>query len=166
MKKIFLFFGLGILLVVFQASLLARLFPFIPRPNLLLIVLVYLSQCEDAFWIPLWVAGVGLFFDALSGGPFGLFTLVFVAVYVVMRGAAKAFLLVRPSFRAGAVLAAHLLQGGFLLGILSFLGFPFPGDYSRLIQFIVCSLIGSLLSLPLFVILERIEYAAAVPRPD
>jgi rod shape-determining protein MreD len=166
MKRSLVFFAFGILLVLFQASFLSRLFPLAPRPNLVLIVLVYLSTSGGLIWPPLWAAGMGLFFDVLSGGPCGLFIFVFLVLYMIMRGVCRVFLLEHPIFLAGAVLLAHFLQAIILLIVLSFLGLPFPGEPSQAIQFFLSSLIAALLSLPFFVLIERIDFLPALPPLD
>lgn len=164
MKRSVVFLVLGILLVLFQASFLSLLLPFAPRPNFILVVLVYLSIKEEGGWVPLWAACVGLFFDTLSGGPFGLFFFIFVALYIIIKGISKALLLRHPAFQVGVVLLAHLLQGALLITILTLLGLPFPGEPSQAIPFSICSLFGALISLPFFVLLEKIDHPAGLPR--
>jgi rod shape-determining protein MreD len=157
MKKFFVFLVLGIFLVLFQSSFLPRLFPLVLRPNLLLIVLVYLSMSGGSVWHTFWAACMGLFFDTLSGGPFGLFFFIFVALYAILKGVNKLLLLKSPVFQAGAVLLAHFLQGVLLITILVLLGLPFPGESSYFGQLLVCSLIGAFLSPPFFGLFERID---------
>jgi rod shape-determining protein MreD len=163
MKKPFVFFVWGIFFILLQTSLFSRLFPLIPRPNLVLIILVCLSTSSDSWWTPVWVAIMGLFFDVLSGGPIGLFCLIFLVIHVIIKGVGRVVLLGHPVFQAGAVLFAHLLQALLLFTILALLGLPFPGDPSQANQILFSSIVGSLISLPFFVLFERIGYPPALP---
>jgi len=168
MKKFVLFFVAGIFLALVQTTFLCSFFPSTPRPNLILIVMVYLATSVDAGWALLWTASLGLVFDVLSGGPFGLFVFVFLAVHVSIKGVSRVLLLKHPVFLAGAVLLAHALQAAFLAAILAVLGLPFPEDLSHneIIPLLVGLLAVALISLPFFVLLQRTDSPPALPRLD
>jgi rod shape-determining protein MreD len=157
MKRPVAFFLFGVFLVLFQASFLPHLFPLAPRPNLALIILVYLAAGVDALWALLWAAFTGLVFDVLSGGPFGLFSFQFLALYIIIKGASKVLVLRHPAFRAGTVFLAHLLQAFLFATILAFLGLPFPAEIFQVGQLLFCSFLVAFTGLPLFILLERID---------
>jgi rod shape-determining protein MreD len=157
MKRIASFFILGVFLLLFQVSLLPHLFPFTPRPNLILIVLVYLALGNNPLLALFWTASIGLLYDALSGGPFGLFSLEFLALHVVLKRASRALVLRHPVFRAGIVLLSHFLLILFFAAILVLLSLPLPVAAFQSGQILLGSLTAGLLSLPLFVLLERFD---------
>ena len=168
MKRFVLFFVAGVFLALVQTTFLCSIFPSTPRPNLILIVMVYLATSVDAGWALLWTASLGLVFDVFSGGPFGLFVFVFLAVHVLIKGVGRVLLLKHPVFLAGTVLLAHFLQTASLAAILAVLGLPFPEELSRaeIIPLFVGLFAVALISLPSFVLLQRIDSPPALPRLD
>jgi rod shape-determining protein MreD len=166
MKRSVAFFIFGVFFLLFQVSFLSHLVPFVPRPNLVLIILVYLAVGSDSIWALSWTACMGFLFDVLSGGPFGLFSFEFLVLHIVIRGVSRALVLQRPAFQAGVVLLSHFLQTLFFATILALLGLPFPGEIFQAGQLLLSSLIAAFLGLPLFVLLERIDHPPVLIRLD
>lgn len=166
MKRVFAFFVFGVFLLFFQVVLMPRLFPFVPRPNLVLIILVYLAIGSNSLWSLAWTACMGLIYDVFSGGPFGLFCFEFLVLHAVIKGAGGALVLRHPTFQAGIVLLSHFLQTLLFTIMLALLGLPFPAEIFQAGQFFAGSLTAVLLSLPLFILLERIDRPPEIVRLD
>jgi rod shape-determining protein MreD len=87
--RLSVFFGLGVLALVLQATLVPAL-PFGDlRPDLILILLVYLAGRSDPIGGGATAFGLGYGMDILSGSPFGTFTVTKVLVYYAAYLTAK-----------------------------------------------------------------------------
>lgn len=85
MKLLFLSFCTGLIFMLLQTTLFSALLPPELRPNLLLILVVYLSLNESFFRAILLATLLGALQDVFSGTTLGLYAITQMMVFVLVR---------------------------------------------------------------------------------
>lgn len=128
MRKLLIYLALGLLLTVVE-SLLPQTMA--AKPNLLLLLVLNLGLRErvvpggPAAWL------LGCLRDSLSGSCLGLYGLVFLIMYLILRSVAGLLNSESPALLIFLVAAGTLLQALLLIFALDILGAH--GNYWRLI---------------------------------
>ncbi len=156
MRRFFLPLLAGILLLTFQTTFLG-VFPWKSvRPDLLLILTLYLSLTYPAALGSILALGMGLVMDAFSGSGFGLYTLLRPLIFFAAKLYRERFYLEGYSARFLFVIVFSVLEGVLVLVTLQILN-PVPA--SKLIPFFFSSLLlhsvpTGLFALPVFRLLD------------
>ncbi len=85
MVKNFLPFIVIYFLAICQSAIVSEIFPNFLKPDLMLILITYFG-----IYSALWPGAIktlagGLFYDSLSGSPFGLFSIIYLAVFFLIK---------------------------------------------------------------------------------
>lgn len=111
--------GLGGILV--EASLIPTLLPLRLTPELLLILVIYLGLYRQGFCGGLAAYTIGLLQDCFAGSCLGLYGLIFLTLYLILRGLAERLNTESPALLLFMVLCGTLLQSAMLMFLLGFL---------------------------------------------
>lgn len=119
MIKFFLTFIVIYFLAICQSAVVSEIFPSFLKPDLMLILVTYL-----AIHNPLWPGIIktlasGLFYDSLSGSPFGLFSIIYLSIFFLVKLLEKVLILgetkmVQMSFLGLALIFQYLSLPFFL----------------------------------------------------
>ncbi|HKK01923.1 MAG TPA: rod shape-determining protein MreD, partial [Desulfuromonadales bacterium] len=121
MKRVLAYFAAGYLFMVLQTALLPRLLPFHVKPDLLLILVIYVGLSERCLRGAFLSYGLGYLNDVFAGHFAGLHGLALLIVFLAVRGGAgrvnteSSFLLL---FMTGV---GTLLEGAVMAFCLGFL---------------------------------------------
>lgn len=91
MKSCFLMILLGLVIILFQTWLFPSFVPFRLKPDLFLILVVYLGIYAGFYRGVLFSLLFGLFQDVFAGNSMGLYGLVFALIFLLVRYAASRF---------------------------------------------------------------------------
>lgn len=91
MKRSLGYFLLGFLFVLLQTSILPVLLPFDPRPDLILVLVVYLGLSEDQLHGGILAYLIGSCLDAMAGSHPGLHAVSLLVLFYSVRFAAVHF---------------------------------------------------------------------------
>jgi rod shape-determining protein MreD len=155
MKRFFYPFLAGVLLLTFQATLLASLPLRRIRPDLMLILILFLSFSYPTLLGGLVAFSLGFLLDLFSGNSFGLYTFTMPLIFFVAQPFRSHFYWRGISFQFLFVFIFALLEGLLILLLVSGLNpSPFHNLYHSVIvdllpQSIVTGLITPIL-FPLF----------------
>ena len=112
MSRIIVYFAIGGFAIVMQSTILPYFLPGFHKPDLLLILIVYLGLHEN-HWFGAMIAFVmGVLFDGVSGVFFGLHGFAFLGIFLAVRGVVS-----RVNAESSALLLL-LLMGGTILQAL------------------------------------------------
>lgn len=110
MRRFLLYFFLGLLLIFLQSSLLPLFLPLSLRPNLMLILALYLGLNEQ----PLQAISAGMLLgaiqDSFSGHSLGLYVSAFLVVVLITRVLSARLNSESPLLLLGAIAIGTLLQ--------------------------------------------------------
>lgn len=149
MTRVFVILVLGFFFILLQTALFPRILPFALKPDLLLILTVYLGLNEG------YVRGGGLaylmgcFQDVFAGQYLGLYGMAALAVFLIVRGAAG-----RLNTESSLLLLFLVFCGTFLEGGILFFSLGFFADAGPLLPLFLKHLIPqSLLNLAAAIVL-------------
>lgn len=112
MNRVIVYFALGGLAIVIQSTILPFFLSGFHKPDLLLILIVYLGLHEN-HWSGAMIAFVmGLLFDSVAGVFFGLHGFAFLGIFLAVRGIVS-----RVNTESSALLLL-LMMGGTILQAL------------------------------------------------
>jgi rod shape-determining protein MreD len=114
MTRIFVYLLLGISFLVMQTALFPRILPSDLKPDLLLILTIYIGLNEKALRGGILVYTLGCFLDALSGNYPGLYGMVLLVIFLTVRSVvgclnAESSILLLFMVGCGTLLEAALL---------------------------------------------------------
>jgi rod shape-determining protein MreD len=89
MSRILGYFLIGLGFLLLQSALLPRILPFETKPDLLLILIVYLGLHESYFQGASLSYLLGCFFDVFAGSYPGLYGTAFLVTFLAVRGIAS-----------------------------------------------------------------------------
>lgn len=167
MTRVLIYFALATLFLVLQVTVFPSLLSGHYKPELLLILVVYLSL-HESFAIGSGLAyGLGLMQDVFAGGDLGLYGLAFLATFLAGRSLAarvntESTLLLLLMVAAGSLLQGLVLV--FALGILADYGTAWLVVLRQLPLQIVINLIAATAVLSLTLRLQR-RFAPRVNLP-
>lgn len=118
--RITLYFFIGLLCMLFQTMLFPRIFPIYLKPDLLLILVVYLGVNEDYGIGGLLAYIFGLLLDVFAGSFMGMYGMTFLVMFFSVRGAVSFFNPENPLLLLFMVICGTLLEAAMLI-LLGFL---------------------------------------------
>lgn len=157
MTRIFVYFSLGFFFVLLQTAFFPRVLPFALKPDLLLILTVYLGLHEG------YVRGGGLsyllgcFQDVFAGHYMGLYGMAALAVFLIVRGAAGRLNTESSLLLLFLVFCGTFLQGGILFFSLGFFAETGPLLPQLLKHLVPQSLLNLAAAILLLMIASRIQ---------
>jgi len=119
-RRVVAYFLLGLGFLALQSALLPRFLPFETKPDLLLILVIYLGLHED------YLRGAGLsyvlgcLFDVFAGSSPGLYGTAFLATFLAVRGTASQLNTESSILLLFMVFCGSLFQAGILVFPLGF----------------------------------------------
>ena len=105
----------GLVGVLIQTSISPRLFPFQFKPDLILILVVYLGISQKYGYSGVLSFCVGLLYDVFAGSSFGLHGMVLVLVVLIIRSTIDYFNAENPFLLLFLVACGTVLQAGLLV---------------------------------------------------
>jgi rod shape-determining protein MreD len=165
MTRIVGYFLCGFFFVLAQTALLPQIFPFFLKPDLLLILIVYLGLNEKYVRGGFLAYIFGLLQDVFTGDYFGLYGFVLLGTFLVVRGVAERLNPESPLLLMLMIGGGTLLHGGlifFCLGFFTESGPPAAVFFWSLLPQILLNLAATLLLLQL---LPRLQRQLAPRRP-
>lgn len=155
MIRLLALLGCALLFLVSQTTLLPALLPYYFKPELLLLLVVYLCLTEGLIRGAILAWGVGLLLDSCGGSLLGLHAAIYLSIFIIGRSSVQALNTESPLLILFMVFCASLLQSGLLilLGTLADLQRMIPlllqratfqGSINVLAAFLLISLIAHL----------------------
>lgn len=93
MRQIFLTILVIYLLPIFQSAIISEIFPHFLKPDLMLILIIYLGIYNSLLPGTIKTLASGLFYDSLSGSPLGLFLVIYLAIFFLIKLLEKVLIL-------------------------------------------------------------------------
>lgn len=152
MKRIAFFLILGIFLLFLQVSVLSRLLPEYFKPDVLLVLVLYLSLTDTYLRGGLLSGFLGFLEDAFAGADFGLFGLTFLLIFFTLRTASSRFNTESSALLLILTFMITFFKGAILIGLLilfSEAGGQWPVVLARLLPEAVLNTLCALLLLQL-----------------
>jgi rod shape-determining protein MreD len=115
------YFLLGLAGILLQTALAPALLPLPLTPELLLIQVIYLGLYRQGFCGGVAAYTLGLLQDSFAGSCLGLYGLIFLILYLILRGLAERLNTESPALLLFMVLCGTLLQAAMLIFLLGFL---------------------------------------------
>ena len=155
MRRVLALFACVLLVLVSQTTLLPAILPHYFKPELLLILVVYLCLTESLLRGALIAWGIGFLLDSCGGTQFGLHATIYLTIFIVGRASVQALNTENSLLLLFMVFCASLLQSGLLIlfGILTDLQqmvplllqrSTFQGSINVLAAFLLLTLIAAL----------------------
>ncbi len=110
----------GIAAILAQTALAPLLLPASLAPGLLLILVIHLGLYQEGFGGGLTAYTLGLLQDSFSGNCLGLYGLIFLTLYLTLRGLAEHLNTESPLLLLFMVLCGTVLQAALLIFLLGF----------------------------------------------
>lgn len=85
MVKFFLTFIIIYFLAICQSAVVSEIFPSFFKPDLMLILVTYLGIHNPLCPGVIKTLASGLFYDSLSGSPFGLFSTIYLSIFFLIK---------------------------------------------------------------------------------
>ena len=155
MIRVLVLLACALLFLVSQTTLLPTLLPHYVKPELLLLMVVYLCLTENLMRGALLAWGLGLLLDSCGGTHLGLHATIYLGIFIVGHSSAQALNIESPLLLLFLVFCASLLQSGLLIlfGIFADLQrmtplllqrATFQGSINVLAAFLLITLIAAL----------------------
>ncbi len=110
----------GFVLMLVQTAILSRVLPGTMKPELLLVLVVYIGLSEDYFSGGALCWFLGCLEDVFAGGDLGLYGIAFLLVFLAIRAAASRFNTESSMLLLVLVFFATLVKGALLVLLLLF----------------------------------------------
>ena len=155
MTRVLILFAVALFFLLSQTALLPLLLPHYFKPELLLLLVVYLCLTEEMIRGACLAWGIGLLLDSCGGTHLGLHATIYLSIFIIGRSSVQALNTESPLLLLVMVFCASLLQSGLLIlfGILADLQRLFPlllqratfqGSINVLTAFLLITLIAAL----------------------
>jgi rod shape-determining protein MreD len=155
----FLIFLLSsLLLAIFQSTLVSLIFPAYLKPDLMLILVIFLGVSFPLLSGAFLVLFCGLLYDTFSGGPLGLFSFVYLFIFFSLKLLARFLIL-------GETISFRIILTGVLMGVQILLLILLPSLLGRVNQVSLPRagwvlpqvLLTCLVSWPLFLLFRKVD---------
>jgi len=121
--RFFIFLLTAFLLALLESTLVSLIFPSYLKPDLMILLVVFLGISFPLLPGALLVFFCGLLYDTFSGGPLGLFAFVYLCIFFSLKVLAKILILGETLlFRIILVAVLMSLQSVLLMVLPMFLG--------------------------------------------
>ncbi len=158
MNRIIGYFLCGFIFVLAQTTLFPQVLPFFLKPDLLLILIVYLGLNEKYVRGGLLAYTFGLLQDVFTGDYFGLYGFVLLGTFLIVRGVAERLNPESPLLLLFTIGGGTLLHSGlifFSLGFFTENGPPASVFFWSLLPQILLNLAATLLLLQMLPRLQK-----------
>ncbi len=118
MKRIAYLFLLSLVLIFLQISVLPRLLPDYLKPDLLLVLVLYLGLTEACLRGGLFCWYLGCLEDSFAGSDFGLFGITFLIIFLTVRAGASRFNTESSALLLLLTFVATFFKGAVLISLL------------------------------------------------
>ncbi|MGQ9694192.1 MAG: rod shape-determining protein MreD [Thermodesulfobacteriota bacterium] len=95
--------------VVCQSTIISEIFPSFLKPDLLLILVTYLGIYNRLWPGAIKTLASGLFYDSLSGSPFGLFSTIYLSIFFLIKLLEKILILGETKMMQMSLLSSALI---------------------------------------------------------
>lgn len=162
MSRFFIFLLCAFLLTIFQSTLVSLIFPSFLKPDLMIVLVVFLGIYFPLLPGAFLVLFCGLLYDTFSGGTLGLFSLVYLCIYFGLKLLAK-FLILGETISFRTILVGSLMGVQTLLLVLlpPALGMTGRLSWPRADWVLPQILLTCLFSWPLFTLFRRVDIPPA-----
>ncbi|MGB9699419.1 MAG: rod shape-determining protein MreD [Thermodesulfobacteriota bacterium] len=109
MAKFFLIVIVIYFLAICQSAIVSEIFPNYLKPDLMLILITYLGIYNSLWPGAIKTLAGGLFYDSLSGSPFGLFSTIYLAVFFLIKLLEKILILGETKIMQMSLLGSALI---------------------------------------------------------
>jgi rod shape-determining protein MreD len=120
MTRLLVLLTCALLFLLSQTTLLPMLLPHYFKPELLLLLVVYLCLTENVIRGAVLSWGIGLLLDSCGGTHFGLHATIYLSIFIVGRSSVQAVNTESPLLLLFMVFCASLLQSGLMILFGSF----------------------------------------------
>lgn len=120
MKRVACYMLVSFVLMLFQTAIIPRILPGCMKPDLLLVLVVYIGLSEDYFSGGALCWFLGCLEDVFAGGDLGLYGIAFLLVFLSIRAAASRFNTESSILLLVLVFFATLVKGALLVLLLLF----------------------------------------------
>jgi rod shape-determining protein MreD len=165
MIRVVAYFLLGLLFILVQTALVSRILPFSLKPDLLLILAVYLGLNESYVRGGILAYLLGCLNDVFAGRYLGLYGLALLATFFAVRGVGGRLNTESSTLLLSLVFAGTFLEGSALFFALAFFADAAPPFLAFLQQLLPQALLNVAATLLLIHILPRVQKQVA-PRAD
>ncbi|MBE0598480.1 MAG: rod shape-determining protein MreD [Desulfuromonadales bacterium] len=128
MTRIFAYYSLGFVFILLQTALFPRFLPFFLKPDLLLVLIIYLGLNENYVRGGVLAYLLGCLLDVFAGNYLGLYGVACLATVFVVRGVAD-----RLNTESSLLLLVLVFCGTFLQGIVLFFALGLFADAGPLL---------------------------------
>jgi len=115
MIRVLALLACALLFLVSQTTLLPAIVPYYFKPELLLILVVYLCLTESLIRGALLAWSIGLLLDSCGGTQFGLHAIIYLSIFIVGRSSVQALNTESPLLLLFMVFCASLQQSAMLI---------------------------------------------------
>lgn len=115
MIRVLVLLACALLFLVSQTTLLPLFLPHYFKPELLLLLVVYLCLTENPLRGALLAWGIGLLLDSCGGTHLGLHATIYLSIFITGRSSVQALNTESPLLLLFMVFCASLLQSGLLI---------------------------------------------------
>lgn len=126
MTRPFVYFLTGFVFMLLQVGLFTPVLPAVLKPDLLLILVIYLGLAENYLRGGLVAFGLGCLQDVFAGNTLGLYGFVLLLTFLAVRSAADRFNTESSYLLLVLVFFGSLFEGGLLVLVLAFFADPGP----------------------------------------
>ena len=152
---IIIFLTLGILILVLQTTFLQLLPAWLGKPDILFLLIVYVSCQADILRGALIILVLGLLMDAFSGVFLGLYPVIYLLVFAFIKGISRQIAINEFAYQVPLAVISYLFVG---IGMFLFSFFLVPDSPPQwswsimLLQLLILAVIGT----PVFGIFDTI----------
>ena len=152
---ILIFLILGILILVLQTTFLQLLPAWLGSPDILFLLIVYISCQADIFRGAFVILLLGLLMDAFSGVFLGLYPVIYLLVFAFIKGISNRIAINEFAYQVPLAVLSYLFVGAGMFLFSFFLAPDSPPQWSWgiiLLQLLILAVIGT----PVFGIFDSI----------
>jgi rod shape-determining protein MreD len=146
---------LGISIIVLQTTVLQFLPVWLGKPDILFLLVVYISCQVDMFRGALIILILGLIMDIFSGVFLGLYPVIYLLVFAFIKGISRQIAINEFAYQVPLAVIAYLFVGIGMFLLSFFLALDSPPQWSwsiMLLQLLILAVIGT----PVFGIFDSI----------
>ena len=162
MPRFLIFLLCAFLLAIFQSTLISLIFPSFLKPDLMIVLVIFLGISFPLLPGAFLVLFCGLLYDTFSGGTLGIFAFVYLCIYFGLKLLAKFLIL-------GETVSFRIILVGVLMGVQTLLLILLPPALGIIGRFswpragwVLPQVLSTcLVSWPLFTLFRRVDIPPA-----
>ncbi|MBW1805948.1 MAG: rod shape-determining protein MreD [Deltaproteobacteria bacterium] len=150
--------AVSILYILVKGNLIDYGIPRFLDVDLVLVIIVYLLVYYGEAGAGIFAFGQGLLIDIFSGGMLGLFTLLYLIIFLVIRLGSRPLDLLSIGGQIVVVSLAVLLKDALVVSLLHLFSLEIRLSFSEFMMFVSSSLCSGLITPFLFSLFNRLNY--------